>query len=240
MTTEVNYVPQVAQYVQEGNQLVEKAKALPVVTAEDAKAIDDLLVSVKQEQKNRVEWFKPHKARAKAVYDGLRDDERRALAPLEQVEAICEPKLKAWQDQEKTRREDEERKLREQAQALTDDDRLNKAAELEKQGRKEEADAILSDPTPGPSVLMPKPQVKFATSFPIYWHAEVVSLQLLAKSWLAGKVGKDSILPGMVYLNREATIRKEAMNVPNGRQAIPGVIAVSSRSGHTMTKGRKS
>jgi hypothetical protein len=136
--------------------------------------------------------------------------------PAERIKNLAGRLIGAWtQEQERLRRE-EERKQEEAQRKLAEDEAINTAAALEKEGRVEEAEAIISTPVDvAPvSVASNVPRVSGVSKPRDNWKAEVTSLMLLVKAVAEGKVPLQMIQANESALNRMAGTLKSELRYP--------------------------
>ncbi len=149
-----------------------------------------------------------HKATTK-----LRNDLRNPF----QSEAKRVKGLMSDYDAEQERiRQAEERRLAEEARKAEEDARLAEAVELETNGHKEEAEAVIAEPVEAPVVIVEKtvPKVAGGPSYRTIWDAQVVDLMALVKAVAAGQVSINALTPNQTFLRQQAMSLKETFKVP--------------------------
>jgi len=203
-------------------------------------------------------FFLDADARIKAIDEKL--DPKRELAYrayqewLKLIKELKDPYLKAkaylngqvtayHQEIEKKRREEEEiarqtaikeemdrRKTEEEA-------RIAQAAELEKAGANEEAEALVAETVEEnqkpieiyvPPAATPKAELEGAT-VKVYWSAEVTDLRALCRAVAEGKAAIACIEANMTVLNAQARSLKKELNIPGVRAISTSSMAATGR-----------
>ncbi len=155
-------------------------------------------------RKRIADFFKPDIEKAHQLHKSLIEKMKQVDAEPARIEMICRQMLSDWQERERRRVQEEQRRLDEDARkkALRDakkngDERMAQAIQTGKV-------AVLSEKTPEP-VFTPG-----GISFREYWRAEVVD---------ANKVPRKYLIPDLAALNT-------VMRATKGQIQIPGVRAV--------------
>lgn len=187
---------------------------IEVVDAETFALADERRKAIVALEKRIVDYWKGIKESAYKTWKGLCLKETEMLEPLARKKEEQRLLANKWaDDQEKWRRE-EERKAQEAAKKQADEDAIKTAEELDSQGYKEEAEAVLGN--------VQAPQVVVPTSVPSghgqmtkkYYSAKVVNIKVLARAVLDGKVPEVAIQGNETFLNNQARIMKETLNYP--------------------------
>jgi hypothetical protein len=106
-------------------------------------------------------------------------------APLAQAESIIKPALAAYDTAQENIRRDEERRLQELARKQEEDRRLAEAVELEQQGDKKAADAVMAEPVYIPPVVIAKTVPTVAgVSYRDVWKYRIVNVDALPRAYL--------------------------------------------------------
>jgi hypothetical protein len=136
--------------------------------------------------------------------------------PAERIKSVASRLCGAWQQAQERLRLEEERRQEEAQRKLAEDEAINTAAALEKEGRVEEAEAIISTPVDvAPvSVASNVPRVQGVSKPRERNIPEVTSLMLLVKAVAEGKVPLKAIEANMVFLRQMATALGTNMNYP--------------------------
>lgn len=209
----------------------------PITTITQYQAAAHLLIDIKSYCARVVTFFKPHKERARAAWQGLLDEEKKALKPAIAAEAAIKSELALFQAAQEQLRLAEERRLAELARQQEERRILDEAAamELEAQrtgdvGLSAEATALLEQPveTPGVTLQSYVPKVSGLTSRGSY-TAKVTDMKKLV-AWVA-KHPKDINLLRVnePALNALARSQKDNLKIP-GVQLVKGsIIGASAR-----------
>jgi hypothetical protein len=197
-------------YNQRGAQIVASATGLMI--QDDAGFMDGgkMLTSIKTITKNLETEFadpveKAHKAHKAMV--ALRD---KALYPFRQAEQIIKQKLGIYQAYVEKQRQEEADKLRKEAEAKAEADRIAKAQEQMDNGDLKGCEKTLEAPpafVPPPRVTTPEPPKVAGVSFKDVWKFEVVD---------------PSQLPPEYLMPNETAIRRTVSGLM-GKTNIPGV-----------------
>lgn len=126
---------------------------------------------------------------------------------------------KAWKMEEDRKTAELQRKAQEEARKQAQDEAMAKAAALEKEGRVEEAAAVIGSPIQTPAVVVQSSVPKgFGGMTRTTWSAKVTDMMALVKAVAEGKAPIQCIEANMVFLNAQARAMHEAL-------AYPGVVA---------------
>jgi len=136
------------------------------------------------------------------------------LKPLQEAEKILKGKMIRFTEEEERKRKIEEARLREEMRKKDEELRLAQAAELEKEGRIEEAAQIIEEPVYTPAVTLPKVEQPKGVSYRENWSAQVTDLKALCRAVVEGRVPEAAISPNMTVLNQQARSLKSALNWP--------------------------
>lgn len=130
----------------------EQAKQITVTDNVTMSAADQLIKDMRLVRKEIGLAFDPIIAKAFAAHKEAKAQKDRAELPLIQAEEYLKPQIKKYIADQERKRQEEENRLRLEAQAREEAERLEKAAQLEVEGHKEEAEAVLEKPAP---IVMP-------------------------------------------------------------------------------------
>jgi hypothetical protein len=190
-------------------------KIVPVTDAVSFKQADENIKTL-NEMKNWWEgsWAKIKKS-AHETWKGIVEKEKFGLDSIESKKVEQRSIAKAWADEQERIRIAAERKAQEAARKQAEDEALALATQLEKDGDKEQAAAVISAPVPVPQVVV-KSSVPAGCGKMTQKHysATVTDIKALAKAVLEGKVPEMAIVGNDVFLNSQARMMKESMNYP--------------------------
>jgi hypothetical protein len=186
-------------------ELVSRKPSFAVITKpEESEITAKYLTDIQQIRKRIAEFFKPDIEKAHQLHKSLIAKMNQVDAEPARIEMICRQMLSDWQDRERKRIQEEQRRLDEEAkkkaikEAQKDgDEKLAKAIETGKV-------AIAAEKNPEP-IFNPA-----GVSMREYWWAEVVD---------ANKIPRQYLVPDMTALNA-------VMRATKGQAKIPGVRAI--------------
>lgn len=175
--------------------------------------------------RDRVETFyRPLKDKAREMLDYLRGEERAVIGPIDMAVNEIERRALAYIQVEEEKRKSEELERRKKAVQEQEDRRLAEAEALEREGKKDEAAALLDAPLPPPPPPLESEIPKVAgVHVRESWHCEVLDLGLLVKSIAEGKCPANAVEPNMRVLNGMARSMREELG-----KLYPGIRAVKS------------
>lgn len=166
-------------------------------------------------KKKVVDYWGPIKDSAHKTWKGLVAKEKEMLDPIDAKQEQQRLSAKAWADAEEAKRREEQRKAEEAVRKQAEDEQIARAAALEKDGNKADAEAEIAAPVVVPQVVVPSavPQ-GFGRMTTKYYSATVTDIKLLAKAVIDGKVPVQAIQGNDTFLNGQARMLKETMNWP--------------------------
>ena len=143
-----------------------RAKELAVAIKNDASYRDaaEYLIQVKGFRKRVEEVFGPIVKSSHAAWKAACDLRKTADAPLDKAETILQPALDKFRREQERIRAEKEAKLQAEARKRAEDERLAAAIEADKNGKSEEAEALIQAPVQTPVVVLPKQTVKIEGS----------------------------------------------------------------------------
>ncbi len=182
-------------------------------------------------EKEIVDTFRESKRKTDAAHKEVVAMEKRHLQDLQIARKILGPKIATYMEEQARSRREEERRLQLEADNEAEKERLDQALALDREGLKEEAGLLLSEPLDAPVIVAPKniPDAK-GISARQTWKAQCVSLKTLIKAVADGKVSELALQPNETFLNSQARALKGTMD-------FPGVRVWSERSITTRTGG---
>ena len=199
--------------------LIDHAKAMIIVTIADRAEAETFVQELSVAEKKRFAYLDPER---KTAYENYLHHKQRlddAIEPLISARKTVKQKCITYDTEQERLRLEEQRKLEVEARKRAEEEALALAAQLEAEGDKEAAEAIIEAPLYVAPVFVQKPAQKPSrlTAGRSVWSAEVVSLILLVKAVVEGKQPMNLLLPNQVALNQMATALKENFNVPGVR-----------------------
>jgi hypothetical protein len=216
----------VQEVTEEALTYPDMAEALVITDQASYERAGKFVIGIKKLKKKITDTFKPMKQAADAAKRVILDQEKEANAPIKEAESIVSGRMIAWDQEQRRIREEAERAAREKARKEDEERRLKEAEQLETEGDKEAADAVLEDETvvvtPPP---MPKPEKPAGVSYRVIYSVDetTIDLKALAEASLKGQIPIQAIQPNIKFLNQQARSLKDAMN-------WPGVTVTSKQS----------
>lgn len=133
-----------AEYVAEGNSLMESAKKIVVTTDEEYQSAAELGSEIKRRVGAVTDFFKPLKESAHKAHKAVCDREKTVLKPFMDAEKALKSAMADYLEEVERQRREREEYIRNLAQQQVNES-INKAAELEAEGRTEEAEKVLNN-----------------------------------------------------------------------------------------------
>jgi len=207
------------------------ARAIKVLDYGTREAANAFFLKCREARKRIAAVFDPHIDRAKEakkkadeVRAGLVAEKDAAESPIREAEAIVNREILRFDTEDKKRRDEELRIATEKQRKENEEAALRAAAEAEKAGDHEEADAILQEAEKTPTfVPAPPPPPKLTGSTEVVtWNYQVLDPKLLLVAASQGKVAfsiKDAAgTTGAVHVSIEVgkllTAQKEFFSLP--------------------------
>lgn len=196
---------------------VNSIQIVKVVDAETHQKAGELWKEITAAEKEVKAYWDKLTDGAHKVWKGLVSKRDAMLDPLAAKKKEQTDSAKAWVAQEERKRRELELKAQEAARKQAEDDALAAAAALEKEGRKEEAEAVIGSPVETPAVVVQSTVPKGLGGMTrTTWSAEVTDMKALADHVSkTGEIGL--ILANMTALNFLARGLKSGMNIPGVR-----------------------
>jgi hypothetical protein len=142
------------------------------------------------------------------------------LVPVGERKNALRLGMKAFEDEQERARRAAQEAAEAEARRIAEEAALARAVELERNGNKAAAEAVMAAPVVAAPVVVEKTvPAGFGAATRRTWSAEVFDLIALAKAAAEGKVSMEAIEPNTTFLNGMARALKGAL-------AIPGVKAV--------------
>ena len=135
----------------------QQAKALEIRTSEDAQRASEIYGQIKAMRKEIDAFFDPNIQKAHELHKQTLAQKKKIDAPLVEAEQILKPKLLAYNREQERKAAEEASKARLEAYKREEEARSALAAQAVEQGFKQEAERILSQPTPLPPPVISAP-----------------------------------------------------------------------------------
>lgn len=162
-------------------------------------------------------WEEPC-ANAHKTWKGLVARRDEVLNALKKAKDDISKKMKVWTEAEEAKRREAQRLAQEAARKTAEAEAVARAVELEQEGRKEEAEALLDAPPPAPTVMVQSNVPKnLGKAVQKYWKYEVTDIKVLARAVAEGKVPPDAIIGNPSHIGGAVRAFKAAFNYPGVR-----------------------
>lgn len=189
-----------------------------------------VLLVIKDLQKEIDTTFEPMR---KKTYDAWKEVVRqkdKMTKPLKEAEVILKPQLIKYHDFLESKHKNDQLDNQEDALIQAEEFKLNQALALEAEGRIEEAEELLNNPTFVPKIVMPqdKPNVD-GISFKTAWKAEVTDPMELLKAVVEGRAPMSCISINEKFLNQQAKSLKQEFSYPGVRPVKEKNVSAGSK-----------
>ena len=209
--------------------LLDQAKTIAVANKIEYDAAVDFGRSLATLEAEIVSHYKPAKDAAHKAHKEMCAAEKVHLLPVQEAKGIVSKVCTVWKvaEDEKARKaaaearakaEAEAEKFRADEQNRREDERLAQAAELDRAGKKEEAETMLNAPVYVPTMPIVAPLVEVSTkaegaSLRGAWVAEVYDLPALIKAVAEGHAPTACLKADMTYLGQRARADKGELHL---------------------------
>lgn len=207
----------VVQLKEQSNSVLAWAQRLAVATKADADAAMTRLSEIKGIRKNWCDYWKPLKDAAKAAHSAICAKENEGTAIIDQAETSVKGKVLAWQQLERVKAEEIQRK----AQAAADEAARRERERLEKEAAKlktpekiqerlEQAAAVAA-----PVIAVEAPVVEACgSSLRTTWKSECVDMAALIAAAVPGSLAASFLVFDQKAADAFARATKGATKVP--------------------------
>lgn len=134
--------------------LQERARAVAITDTASYTDAAEFVKSIKVVRTKIAETFDHLIKSAHATHKALIDEKKKHDTPLDEAERVVKGKIAGYQAELERRRQEEERRLQEQARKEEEERRLAQAVELEQQGEAEAATELIEAPIETPPVVV--------------------------------------------------------------------------------------
>ncbi len=171
-----------------------KARALTIQSNDDYAAADAFSMGLLALEKAIKADFKPATDAAYAAHKAITAQEAGHLDKVTEARALIRPKLMAWEEHQDNLAADETARLNALAQKEAEDRAVNEAAEAEKNGDTQTAQAIMEAPVQAAPVVLDPVIPKRQTRIPEAWTYKVTNPAALPREWMCADDKKLSAL----------------------------------------------
>lgn len=184
----------------------DRAKLIIISDNHTLEQAGDILVVIKGLRKEVDAAFDPIISKAHAAHKEAVAQKKRADAPLVEAEGYLKPQISRYYDEQERIRLEAERQAQAEARKLAEEEQLRAAEEAEAAGDKEEAEAILEEPTVAPVVVIPKavPKVEGISQRTV-WKFRIKDEE---------KIPRKYMMPDKAAIGKVATGLKSKANIP--------------------------
>lgn len=166
-------------------------------------------------EKRVVAYWADDKKRADELHKSITKKEKDMLTPIRDRKASLTTDMKRWADQEEQKRLALEREAKELARKAAEDEALAIAAQLEKDGDKEQASAVISAPVAvAPVIIQKTTPTGFGSFTKKVWYAEVTDLMAMVKAVASGTAPLQAIQANESFLNNQAKQFTTGLRIP--------------------------
>lgn len=169
------------------------AESVNIASPADAEAVWDAIKVCRSRMDQAKEFTEQARLKTYEAYEAVLEMRNRLIEPFKIADGILTPKLANWKAAEEQRLAEERATAQQAARKAEEERRLAQAQALEAEGRKDEADAVLSAPVEVPAVPAPEAETKLdGASLSTSWGVELVQLQPLVM-YLLTERGQDHL-----------------------------------------------
>jgi len=200
-------------------KLVDQAKALSAGIRDQGsyELAAGFFVNIGRQIKAVQAFFLDPKTKAYATWKAICEKEGLLVKPMQEAEVSLRLAMGLYETEQARIRAAEAERIRSEQQKKLDDAKIAVAAQLEKNGNKEEAAAVRGTPVMAAPVTIEAPKVEGLKGFRDLWSAEVVSMKELCKAIAEGKAPTTLVVPNSSALNAMAKASKNELQIPGVR-----------------------
>ncbi|MFI5304320.1 MAG: hypothetical protein ACHQYP_05925 [Nitrospiria bacterium] len=165
--------------------LYKQARSLTINNSDDYAFAGQFLLSLKDQRKEIVAFFRPLKQKQDEAKKAILDREKESLKPLEDAEALVSPAMMRWKREQDRIAEEEARRLQAEARKREEERKLAEALQAEQEGDQEAAEAIIQEPIEAPVIRVQSaaPKISGLTERKT-WTYEIENEAEIPRIWL--------------------------------------------------------
>lgn len=201
----------------DGLSLIKTAGTLVISDDNQLSVASGALKQIAAHLKKIDAWFNPMISDANKVHKGLTGRKKEAKAKPTEVYYKLRAGMSVYVTRQEQIRAAELEKARKEYEAAQEELKLEAAQKAEEAGEPELADALLEQPAPKATAVIPAMPKQEGISYRENWTHEVADLMLLVKAVAAGEVSMNAIKADDVFLGGQVKTLKNDF-------AIPGVM----------------
>lgn len=216
----------------------ERARALRITDGESYTRASELLLAIKALRKRAGEVHDPNIKRWLDGHRAALRDKADVEAPLTEAERVVKDAMVAYDREQDRLQREAQRKADEEARQREEQDRLERAAAMEREGNAfgdtalvAEAEALISEPAPivqAAPVAKATPKVAGITYRTTY-SAQVTDVVALIRFVAANPSHAALLTPNLTALNAQARSLRTALQIPGVRVIETKDVAAGSR-----------
>lgn len=212
--------PTTGHLAQPHQSLMQEARDLSVTDAESHGRGLEIIKRAQLAHRAVEDLFREPKAAAHKAHNFLTEMEKALLSAPDSAKAEAMTKVTEYEEVERRRAEEEARRKEEEARKAEEERLIADAQAAERDGRPEDAEAILSEPVSAP-IIAPAPKVAqlAGVSSVTRYAAQVVSMVELVKYVAAHPEYINLLTPNTTALNQLARAQREALKIPGVKVA---------------------
>lgn len=188
--------------------IVGESKAIFVRNDDEYRYAAHLLLGIKDTLKEIKKTFEPIKTKVHAAWKETLAQEKVHEDPLLEAERVIKGKIAEYTTEQKRLRLEEEKRLLAEARRREEEERLSRAASLELEGKREEAEAVLERTRP---VIAPMPT-----------REEPKIAGIVERETWKCRIVNEALIPRKYLMPNEQAIRKSVQAMGDWA-LIPGV-----------------
>lgn len=191
-----------------------------IATAEQFEQVAEIGIQAATAEKEALEFYEPECKQLHAMWKAKTDERASVAGPAERIKKLAGRLTGEWTAEQERKRLEEIRRQEEIERQKAETEVIEEAAILEKEGRVEEAEALISSPVPIAPVNVASnvPKVRGMSAPRGTYKAVIKNLRLLVKAVAEGKVRLEAIEGNQSFLDSQARAFMSTENM-----AFPGV-----------------
>lgn len=206
----------------EANDMLGRVDAFQILDQESLKLACEERNTISDKIKAVKAHHAPIKKSAKATHTEACNAEKRAMEPWQKAQGLLEPKIIAFQEQQKRIKAQRDREAEEVARRQSEELQEMQVDQAVAAGASDaEIDAMIDAPPPAVAVVAPPPPIQrvVGSATVSTYKAEVYDLNALISAVATGRAARNYLQANQTTLNKWAAATE-------GRERIPGVTVV--------------
>lgn len=201
--------PDTTQAEAELSPLIQQANELVIDSQATNEEAGELLRDIRTKQKWWTEFIGPSVKAAHQAHQAAKAVENKIAVPLKKAGDGLGRRMGVYTREEDEKRRARELELQKQADKQAEDRQIAEAAQLENEGRQEEADAMIAAPVAAPAVVLRAPPKPAGTSYRANWQYRILNTGAIPLAFMMPDHGKllayakshkaDAKIPGVQF-----------------------------------------